>query len=180
MPWGWGGWRVAGVADGGCKMESKAAGASPRPTGAAGSCNVSADARCADGAWYTPREISKCSRILLVKTSNLLHVFTRSASQRATGTFGSAQDDAGGRRAGVLLVGDADENSLRHLASSVPPPSMREARESAGKAGRRTMRMRVTRRDRRPRLSVFGKYRRASRLRAAYNTASPLGDGRGR
>ena len=36
---------------------------------------------------YTPCEISKCYRILLVKTSNLLHVFTRSASQRATGTF---------------------------------------------------------------------------------------------
>ena len=54
-----------------------------------------ADARCADGARYTPREISKCFRILLVKTRNLLHVFTRSASQRATGTFGSAQDDAG-------------------------------------------------------------------------------------
>ena len=79
------------------------------------------DARHADGARYTPREISKCFRILLVKTRNLLHVFTRSASQRATGTFGSAQDDAG-------------ESGLLHDADA-----------------------RGARRDRRPRLSVFGK-----------------------
>ena len=54
---------------------------------------------------HTPREISKCYRILLVKTRNLLHVFTRSASQRATGTFGSAQDDAG--EIGLLCDADA-------------------------------------------------------------------------
>ena len=36
VPWGWGGWRVAGVDVGGCKMERVAAGASPRPTGAEG------------------------------------------------------------------------------------------------------------------------------------------------
>ena len=84
------------------QMSKTAAGASPRPTGAASCRNVSADARYTDGARYTPREISKCYRILLVKTRNLLHVFTRSASQRATGTFGSAQDDAG--RAGCCAM----------------------------------------------------------------------------